>query len=234
LDINKGLLDMNQRILAWDGCINVRDLGGIPTRNGTWTQRGAIVRSDTPARLTPAGWNSLYDFGIRTIVTLSTLGHEEKELSFAAPFTDISVRQMAIEDLSDKEFLYKWAASDLWCTPLYYKDALARWPERHAAAISAIAQAQAGGVLFHCKRGNDRTGIITLLLLSLVGVSSEEIIAEYELSPDPERDEILARELTSTREALLGALEGLNAEEYLLSGGASCEDLGAVRRRMLG
>jgi protein tyrosine/serine phosphatase len=88
--------------------------------------------------------------------------------------------------------------------------------------------------LFHCKRGNDRTGIITLLLLSLVGVSSEEIIAEYELSPDPERDEILARELTSTREALLGALEGLNAEEYLLSGGASCEDLGAVRSRMLG
>ena len=225
---------MNQRILDWDGCINARDLGGIPTRSGNLTRWGAVVRSDTPARLTPAGWNSLYDFGIRTIVTLSTLGHEEKELSFEPPFKDIAVRQIAIEDLSDKEFLYKWAASDLWCTPLYYTDALARWPDRHAAAISAIAQAQAGGVLIHCKRGNDRTGIITLLLLSLVGVSSEEIIAEYELSPDPERDEILARELTSTREALLGALEGLNAEEYLLSGGASCEDLGVVRRRMLG
>ena len=23
---------MNQRILDWDGCINVRDLGGIPTQ----------------------------------------------------------------------------------------------------------------------------------------------------------------------------------------------------------
>ena len=88
--------------------------------------------------------------------------------------------------------------------------------------------------MIHCKRGNDRTGIIALLLLSLVGVSAGEIIAEYELSSDPERDEILACEHTSTREALLGALEGLNAEEYLLSGGASCEDLGAIRRRMLG
>ena len=48
---------MNQRILNWDGCINVRDLGGIPTREGGLTRRGAIVRSDTPARLTPAGLN---------------------------------------------------------------------------------------------------------------------------------------------------------------------------------
>ncbi len=225
---------MTQRILEWDGCINVRDLGGIPTREGGQTRRGAVVRSDTPSRLTPAGWSALYDYGIRTIITLSTLGHEEKELNFTSPFPDVAVLRVDIEDLTDQEFLYKWAASDLWCTPLYYKDALARWPERHAAAISAIAQAQGGGVLIHCKRGNDRTGIITLLLLSLVGAPPEEIIAEYELSPDPERDEILAREHTSTREALLSALEGLDAEKYLLSGGVSREELEAVRRRLAG
>lgn len=224
---------MNRSVLNWDGCINVRDLGGIPTQSGTLTRRGAIVRSDTPSRLSPAGWSSLYGYGIRTIITLSTLGHEEKELNFTSPFSDIEIPKIAIEDLSDKEFLYKWAASDLWCTPLYYKDALTRWPERHAAVISAIAHAQAGGVLIHCKRGNDRTGIITLLLLSLVGVSAEEIIAEYELSPDPERDEILAREHTSTREVLLEALEGLDAEKYLISGGASRKDLDLIRNRLL-
>jgi hypothetical protein len=47
---------------------------------------------------------------------------------------------------------------------------------------------------FHCIRGHDRTGIIALLLLALVGVTPDEIIADYELSPDPERDELLARE----------------------------------------
>ena len=62
--------------------------------------------------------------------------------------------------------------NDLWCTPLYYRDALKRWPERHAAAISAIARAQPGGVLIHCKRGVDRTGIMTLLLLAAVGVDA--------------------------------------------------------------
>ncbi len=87
--------------------------------------------------------------------------------------------------------------------------------------------------MIHCKRGNDRTGIITLLLLSLVGVPAEEIIAEYELSPDPERDEILAREHTSTGEALMDALEGLDVHKYLLSGGASQKDLDLIRRRLL-
>jgi len=44
-------------------------------------------------------------------------------------------------------------------------------------------------------RENGPTGIITLLLLALVDVLPEGIIADYMQSPDPERDEILEREL---------------------------------------
>jgi len=229
---------MNERILVWDGCNNIRDLGGLRTSHGRKTRWGAVVRSDTPARLTEAGWSSLYAYGIRTIITLVTRGKKEGELEVAAPYSDLKTVQVAIEDITDKEFYQQWAATDLWCTPLYYKDALRRWPERHAAVISAIARAQPGGVLFHCIRGNDRTGIIALLLLALVGVTPEEIIADYELSfelsPDPYRDELLVREHSSVREALLSALEGLNIDDYLCKGGASQEDLDAVRKRLLG
>ena len=76
-------------------------------------------------------------------------------------FTDIQSVRIAIEDLSDKEFLEKWAKSNLWSTPLYYQDAIACWPERHAAVFQAIAGAQQGGVLYHCARVVDRTGIIS-------------------------------------------------------------------------
>ena len=34
-------------------------------------------------------------------------------------------------------------------------------------------------ILFHCKSGKDRTGVITLFLLTSVGCSREEIIADY-------------------------------------------------------
>lgn len=225
---------MSERILVWEGCTNVRDLGGLQTCDGRMTRPGAIVRSDTPARLTAAGWSALYEYGIRTIITLRTHGLVENELDIAPPYPDLVTVQVEIEDVTDQEFVQQWASTELWSTPLYYQDALRRWPQRHAAAISAVAQARPGGVLFHCIRGHDRTGIIALLLLTLAGVTSEDIIADYELSLDPERDEILAREHSSVRGALFGALEGLNMDSYLRMGGTSQGDLAAVRRRLLG
>lgn len=222
------------RRLTWDGCTNVRDLGGLRTGNGRLTRRGAVVRSDHPARLTAAGWSSLHAHGIRTIISLGTYGKNDEDFPDVAPRPlDITTMHVDVEDITDQEFLYRWAVSDLWCTPFYYQDALARWPERHAAAISAIAQAQPGGVLFHCVRGVDRTGIVTLLLLALVGVSAEDILADYELSVDPEREEILAREGTTTRDVLLATLASLDVEPYLRAGGLSQADLDALRARLL-
>jgi protein-tyrosine phosphatase len=225
---------MNERVLVWDGCRNVRDLGGLNTNDGRMTRWRAVVRSDTPALLTAAGWSALYAYGIRTIITLRTHGLQEDELNITPPHPDLVAIQVPIEDLTDTEFVQQWIDTDLWSTPLYYKDALRRWPERHAAAISAIAQARPGGVLFHCIRGNDRTGIIALLLLALVGVTPEDIIADYELSPDPERDELLAREHSSVRAAILSALAGLNIDSYLGMGGVSQTALAAVRTRLAG
>jgi hypothetical protein len=156
-----------------------------------------MVRSDTPAKLTAAGWAALYAHGIRTIITLHTYGLEEDELSVTPLYPNLRTVRVAIEDMTDTEFVHQWVNTHFWCTPLYYKDALRRWTERHAAVFSAIAQAQLGGVLFHCKRGHDRIGIIALLLLAFVGVVPDEIIADYALSPAPERDALLAREHSS-------------------------------------
>lgn len=225
---------MNERVLVWDGCTNVRDLGGLRTGDGRITRWGAIVRSDTPARLTAVGWSVLYAYGIRTIITLRTHGMVEEELAITPPYPDLVTIQAEIEDITDREFVQQWVNTQRWGTPLYYGDALRRWPGQHAAVISAIAQAQPGGVLFHCIRGQDRTGIIALLLLALVGVTPDEIVADYELSPDPYRDELLAREHSSVRKAILSALEGLNMGSYLSMGGVSQADWAAVRQRLLG
>lgn len=221
------------RCLTWDGCTNVRDLGGLRTRDGRTTRRGAVVRSDHPARLTAAGWSALYAHGVRTIMSLGTYGMVEDMPDAAPRPSDLTTVRVDVEDITDTEFLQHWGMNDLWCTPYYYQDALKRWPERHAAAISAVARAQPGGVLIHCKRGVDRTGIVTLLLLGLVGVAAEDIVADYELSVDPEREVLLAREHTTTREVILAALASLDIEPYLRDGGLSQADLDAVRARLL-
>ena len=222
------------RILNWDGCNNVRDLGGLNVSDGYKTRWGAVVRSDHPAKLTTEGWSQLYAHGIRTIISLRTHGLVETDYLDTTPrLADITSIEVAIEDFTDSEFIKQWVDTGLWCTPLYYRDALQRWPERHVAVIRAIAQAQPGGVLFHCKRGHDRTGIIAILLLALAGVSADDIIADYAMSIDPEREEMLAREHTTTRETILATLASLDIDAYLLAGGLSQIDLNTIRTRFL-
>jgi len=222
------------RILTWDGCTNVRDLGGFNASNGYKTRWGAIVRSDHPAKLTADGWSALYAHGIRTIISLRTHGLDENDYLDTVPQSpDITTIETAIEDFTDTEFIKKWVDTNLWCTPLYYHDALTRWRERHVTAIRAIAQAQPGGILFHCKRGYDRTGIIALLVLALAGVSPEDIAADYELSVDPVREELLAGQHTTTRETILATLASLDVEDYLRSGGLSQTELDTISARFL-
>ncbi len=222
-----------ERQLKWDGCNNVRDLGGLRTLDGRTTRWGAVVRSDDPTKLTPSGWEALYAHGIRTIITLQTDGVSENTPDKVPHPADLTFVQIAIEDLSDQEFVGQWVNTNLWGTPLYYHDALMRWSDRHVQVMNAIAQARPGGVLFHCGRGYDRTGIIAMLLLAFVGVEPEEIVKDYELSLDPFRDELLRNKGTTSREVILDTLARLDARAYLLAGGMRASDLEALSTRIL-
>ncbi len=222
------------RILNWQGCNNIRDLGELTASNGSTTRWGAIVRGDQPARLTTKGWDALYKHGIRTIISLRTHGFDEKDHPVVVPpYSDVQVISVEIEDVTNKDFVEKWATSDLWGTPLYWTDALTHWPHRHAAALQAIAQAQPGGVYFHCIRGYDRTGIIAFLTLALAGVSMQDITADYELSVDSVRDQLLAERNTNAYEVLQQTLAGIDLENYLLEGGMTQSDINAIREKLV-
>ena len=67
---------LQPRDLVWDGCLNVRELGGLPTGDGGETRFGAVVRADSVRQLSDDGWQALVDHGIRTVVDLR--GHDER------------------------------------------------------------------------------------------------------------------------------------------------------------
>ena len=62
--------EASARTLIWDGCVNVRDLGGIPTEDGGVTRSGDVIRSDNIGALTDAGWRALEGHGVVRIVDL--------------------------------------------------------------------------------------------------------------------------------------------------------------------
>jgi protein-tyrosine phosphatase len=231
-----------ERDLEWEGCFNVRDLGGLPAGDGRTTRAGALVRSDTPGRLTEAGWGALRAYGIATIVDL----RDESERDGLPGRAELATVHVPVLDLTDESFWATWRGT--WDTPRFYRAILERFADRFASAVVAVARANPGGVLVHCQAGRDRTGLVTALLLSVAGVPAEVIAADYELSAarlrplyellereagDDATRERLRRENASEAAWLLGLLAELDVESYLLDAGALPADLAALRSRLV-
>jgi protein-tyrosine phosphatase len=237
------------RRLDWDACFNVRDLGGYPLPNGRETRWGAIVRADTLARLTPTGCAALINYGIRTIIDLRRPSEQEVSpnpfahsgshditclnLSFVGPANAPTDR---VETLSES-----------------YKGRLDRFSSQIAAIMSAIARADAGTVLVFCMGGQDRTGLISALLLELVGVARETVAADYAMTAERFHEAVAdylengpgdraERERSLTwgfprAEYMLDVLSYLDtryggAERYLLTAGVSSAEIAALRQRL--
>jgi protein-tyrosine phosphatase len=173
------------RVLAWDNCVNVRDLGGFATEDGGRTRDGAVVRADTMARLSDDGWQALVDHGIRRIVDLRFADERE-----ADPPAQLGVEVVHVSLLGAQRELEYWRFVDEQVVTMQppdylawsYREFLERFRDRFAAALRAIADAPEGGVVVHCLGGKDRTGLICALLLRNAGVSEDEVIADYALS----------------------------------------------------
>ena len=182
---------MTERTLVWDGCLNVRDLGGHTTPAGE-TRFGAIVRADALEKLTDAGWRALLDHGVQTVVDLRTNGERN-----GSPPPDVPITVIHASVLPEFDW-EGWAEIDLAAerepdaaraTEVVYLEFLDRFGREFARAIRAVADAREGAVLVHCQGGKDRTGLVAALLLRLAGVPLEEIGADYALSGDNLRDE---------------------------------------------
>jgi hypothetical protein len=188
------------RSIAWEGFSNARDLGGLPTRDGRVTRFGAYIRSGDLRFVTAAGWETAREAGVRTIIDLRNDdeirpdGQQLTALAGSAQFPALASAQppswaarveVALDDIADTGFWQFLNRERLNGTPLYFRPFLDRKPERCAAAVTALASASPGGVIFHCGAGRDRTGLITLLLLALADVEPDAIARDYEQSAEP-------------------------------------------------
>jgi protein-tyrosine phosphatase len=98
------------RALQWEGCANVRDLGGVPLARGGETRYGVLVRADNVRRLTETGWSDLYEHGVRRIVDLRW----REELANDPPReVDIDVVHVSLLGELDPDFVDDRRSRDL-------------------------------------------------------------------------------------------------------------------------
>ena len=251
---------LQRRDLVWDGCLNVRELGGLPTLDGGETRFGAIVRADSVRQLSDDGWQALVDHGVRTVVDLR--GHDERADD---PPAELPVEVVHVPFFESSEEEWHEMAEELdtavraepdvpTATRDVYLIFLEHFRANIAAAVRAVAHAPAGGVVIHCVGGKDRTGLLSAFLLHQAGVADDEIAADYALSEErlrprheawfaaAETDEELERlrRIAQTPAAsMVGVFAELErryggVEEYLRSAGVSDDELRLVRARLRG
>jgi len=244
------------RDLIWDGCANVRDLGGHRIEDGRATRFGSVVRADSVRQLSDAGWGALVSYGVRTVIDLRF--HSELE---ADPPDELPVEVIHIPLLGDLdparsaelEAIGQAAAGDAAATQAVYGKFLEWFPENFALAVASVARAPVGGVLVHCQAGKDRTGLVTALLLRLAGVGIRAIGEDYAVSgrrlaalredwiaeAEHEAERARRRRISATPAAsMIGVLEELersfgSVAGYLRSGAAAEEDIVRARGRLL-
>lgn len=177
------------RVLDWEGCFNVRDLGGLHAGTAQRVRWGALVRSDLPVRLTERGRQALVDHGVRSIVDLRFADEVVVDWD-GYPFKGEpdapgpAYRNVPFHDWGDggpdEERVARYRAAQT-RAELVRLD-LDLNGRGIAAAIAAIAEAPEGAVLVHCHAGKDRTGIVVALILSVLGVSDADIADDYALT----------------------------------------------------
>ena len=247
---------MRERALAWDGCLNVRDLGGHEAADGRRTRFGAVVRADSVRELSDAGWDALVDYGIRTVVDLRFHSELEADPPREAPVAVVHISLLGEPDASDWpeiEAVAQSAGDPVAATRAVYLEFLERFRERFAEAVAAVARAPDGGVLVHCQGGKDRTGLVVALLLRLSGVETDDVAADYAVSEknlvsrhEPwiaeAADEIERRRrrrmAATPARAMHDVLDELerrygSVRAYLRAGGATDEELEQARARLV-
>ncbi len=133
---------------------------------------------------------------------------------------------------------------------MYYKRFLQRWPERCAEAVSAVASARPGGVLLHCSKGCDRTGMLAMFLLVLCDVTEDAIVADHALTADrlllpaarslgrvddkAAIEDVARREgCADVQDAMRRAVRETDVTGGLSSGGLTSQAIADVRQRLL-
>ena len=242
------------RDLAWDGCLNVRDLGGHPTEDGGETRYDSVVRADSLHQLTEDGWQAVVEYGIRTVVDLRMDEEREGDPPATAPVDLLHVSLFDDDKavFEEVEAAARAAPDAAAATREVYLLFLEHFKANVATAIRAVVNAPEGGVVVHCMGGKDRTGLVTALLLELAGVDHQQIAADYALSEERLRPrhelwfaeaeteaerERLRRVAQTPASSIAEVLAELRrryggVEGYLQAAGLSDDDLRLARARL--
>jgi protein-tyrosine phosphatase len=166
------------------GVANFRDIGGYPTGNGQKIKSGVIFRSGELSGLTASDQKTIAALNIRYEVDLrrdderaanpSNWGQKAPQLIWISLMQPNVTPQNSLQQFSE--------AKDVAAAKLVMAQTTANLAVDGAANIGKVLGELAradGPALIHCSAGKDRTGVTVAILMTLLGVSRQDVDHEY-------------------------------------------------------
>lgn len=156
--------------------LNCRDLGGFESEYGV-TKFCRFLRAGVVEIPDDDEVKVLEDYGVKTVIDL----RGEFETNDMSPNFG-RIKGADVRNISLYEANVANANGTLAVLNDIYHHIVDENKENIKAVLEAIADAKDGTLMYHCFFGKDRTGILTLLLLTIAGVHEDDIIADYQVT----------------------------------------------------
>ncbi|WP_020522672.1 tyrosine-protein phosphatase [Catelliglobosispora koreensis] len=172
------------RDLGLAGLPNARDLGGYRTVDGREVRQGVLFRADAPVRATEDDLKSLAALNCMQVIDLR--GAQEIEMfgmvTWGVPREHLPVSDAAQEivGLIRESSVHAAEAERLMIS--MYRGFVSQEPARAQFAIALHRITTNSPLLFHCTAGKDRTGWLSAIVLTALGVDRETVMADYLLT----------------------------------------------------
>jgi protein-tyrosine phosphatase len=181
---------MNQsypRHINFESVPNVRDLGGYRTRDGRAVAWRRLFRSAALHSMSRPDIARLReDIRPRAVIDLGTPRepNKQREISLlgemGARYHNVPFRPDSLDYLKQETELFR-DATDM--GELYlHRIRQPEFGKRLVNSLELIADRTNHPLVFHCRAGKDRTGVLAALLLAAAGVIDEDIVHDYTLS----------------------------------------------------
>ena len=174
-------VDPYPRNVSFSSAYNFRDVGGYAGLDGRTVRWRRLFRADSLHRLEGEDWETFAALGVRTVIDLRR-EFEVAEHGRVAEREGLDYRHLVLEHVDWSDVPHPDdVVHERWLADRYLNFA----EDGRAAlstALSIIADPEAAPVVVHCMAGKDRTGVTCALTLSLLGVSDEDIAADYALT----------------------------------------------------
>lgn len=178
-------IDSN-RIIAVKGGFNFRDLGGLPTRDGTRVKKNIFFRTDELGNLQDADLELLQTLQVRTIVDFRT---EQERYKLVNKIPATCMKEIHLDIISGNMNTYlaqiQSGKADFEQLMLsLYRDLVVgeNGITQFRKFFEIVQQKENTPMIIHCTAGKDRTGIAAALILSALNVDIQDIVEDYLLS----------------------------------------------------